>query len=153
MTSATALSLKRNGSGSGGGSTPSPRTQTIQLLDFAGTYLGGRSYKPYGCTPASLNNQIVSDVGYVTITQSGNSLQVRTQGDTATCTFSGVYSQNGQLGATDGTFTCDDGPYGTFGLAAMQWTIGGMSAVIAGRSQYCNFEGVIGGVTDNHFLP
>jgi hypothetical protein len=127
--------------------------QTLRNLNFRGVYLGGILYGLSNCTVASRNGQTVSDTGPLTITQSGTSISLVADGATGRCTFNGTYSQTGQYAYADGSFSCTDGTSGPFSIYGMQWTAYGMSAGLSGRSQFCQFDGAIGGITGNHFLP
>lgn len=127
--------------------------QTLRHINYRGNYLGGVSYETYNCTSSSLNGRVISDAGTLTVSHFGTALSIIASGQTGTCTFSGQYSQRGVLGFTTGDFTCTDGTRGSFLLSGMQWTITGMSAILVGRSQYCDFGGVIGGITAAHTIP
>ena len=126
--------------------TKSLERQTLRLIDFSGIYLGGTDYLLSNCTIASNNNQEVADTGLMTISQSGTSLRITAQGASSTCTFFGTYGQTGSIGSTTGSFSCSDGTNGTFALDGMQWTLFGMSTRLSGRSQFCNFLGILGGI-------
>jgi len=124
--------------------------QTLVAINFAGNYLGGMFWQLSNCTPSSLNGQVFTDTGILTVNQSGSTLTIAAQGYSATCSFGGTYAQDGQMGRTTGTYTCSDGTKGTFTLSAMQWTVAGMSARLDGQSPYCTFSGALGGATGNH---
>ena len=127
--------------------------QTLSTINYRGTYLGGVLYETYNCSPPSLNGRVVSDGGILRISQSGSAITLSAVGQLANCTFTGQYSQRGVLGFTEGNFSCTDGTAGSFILSAMQWTVAGMSAILVGRSQFCEFGGAIGGVTPDHANP
>ncbi|MDQ6619448.1 MAG: hypothetical protein M3Z31_07085 [Pseudomonadota bacterium] len=131
----------------------SVQRETLRLISYQGTYTGATLSQTSGCSQSSLNGQAVADPETITIVHSGSSFSLRAQGIAATCVYSGTYSQAGSLGNVAGTFACADGTNGQFTLFAMQWTVFGMSAGLTGRNQFCQFDGTIGGVTGNHFLP
>ncbi|MCU0694655.1 MAG: hypothetical protein MUF54_25020, partial [Polyangiaceae bacterium] len=124
--------------------------QTLTNMNFSGRYLGGVLYTTYNCLSSSQNGQTIADGGYLSITHSGATVAIVASSQTGTCTFNGLYKQYGVLGKAEGQFTCSDGTRGTFGITAMQWAITGMSGVLYGRSQYCDFEGGLGGITFDH---
>lgn len=124
--------------------------QTLRAIDFSGIYLGGTFYTLTGCKNSSQNGEIITDTGTVTITHTGSRINLTARGNLLTCAFDGAYSQYGSLGSAAGQFNCSDGTSGPFSLLAMQWTIMGMSAIVTGTSQYCSFNGGLGGITGTH---
>ncbi len=133
--------------------TKSLQRQTLVNVNYSGTYLGGTAYTLSGCSNPANNGMNVADSGVLTITQAGTSVHIVAQGSAATCTFNGTYSQSGSLGQTGGNFSCSDGTFGSFTLIAMQWTLFGMTAGLSGQSQFCAFNGVLGGITGTHVAP
>jgi hypothetical protein len=130
--------------------TKSIERQTLRTIDYSGDYFGGFFYTLYDCNPASNNGQLVTDSGLVTVVHSGSNMKITAQGQKTTCTFTGGYSQHGSVGTTNGTFSCSDGTKGPFDLIAMTWSPFGMSGGVTGASQFCKFEGGLGGTTGAH---
>lgn len=125
----------------------------LRNVNFTGLYLGGLFYLTSGCASSAQNGQTVIDSGAIAINQNGAAIVLQAQGSSRTCTFTGTYTQIGQLGSVDGTFSCTDGAAGPFGLRGVQWTIYGMTAGLVGATQSCSFEGAFGGITPNHLSP
>jgi hypothetical protein len=65
---------------------------------------------------------------------------------TATCRFSGDYSQQGRFGASSGTFSCSDGNAGTYSLTEIEASLYGFFARYSGTERGCSVQGRIGGV-------
>ena len=125
--------------------------QTLSTVNYSSTYAGGSLWTLSQCVPAASagNGVTQSNSGTLTIVQSGSSFQATAVGPNS-CSFNGAYTQQGSLGHVDGTFSCGTGEVGTFTMFGMQWTLFGMSAGITGRSQFCTFTGVVGGMTGMH---
>lgn len=131
--------------------TKNLQRQTLQNLNFTGTYLGGTVYTTYNCTIPSNNNKTFVESGVLTVSQVGNSFQVVADGQSTDCSFNGPYAQTGSLGlVSNGAYSCTDGTRGTFTMNRIQWTMYGMTAGIFGSNQYCNFSGYLGGITNSH---
>jgi hypothetical protein len=120
--------------------------QTWANENLTGSYLGGYSFRDANCNPASLNG-VEEAGGILNVTQSGTSIALVLATGTATCSFSGAYSQTGKLGEVDGNFNCSTGAQGVFKLYDLTATISGFTGRVAGSSQFCQFAGYIGGVT------
>jgi hypothetical protein len=71
----------------------------------------------------------------------------------ATCRFNGNYSQEGHLGASSGTFSCDNGVQGTYAIADLEATLYGFFARYSGSERGCNLQGRIGGVRTTILRP
>ena len=81
---------------------------TFRLDDYTGTYRG--LYK----TISDCGSPPVASTSYtdatIMVTQAGNSLTIVTnQSDGNSCTYSGDYTQSGQLGSSVGRFVCTNG--------------------------------------------
>ena len=127
--------------------------QTLRFINFTGVFLGGFVYTYYNCANPAGNNLTITDGGLLTITHSGALIRLVSQGQ-STCTYNGTYLQKGRLGAVGaGSYTCTDGTNGTFAMSTMEWTAVGMTGLVAGQNQFCQFTGYFGGVTGGHLAP
>ncbi len=126
--------------------------QTLSNINFSSQYAGGTVYQLSQCIPSqsSNNGRTISDTGLLTVVQSGTSFHMDAVGQDANCSFNGTYLQNGSLGQVNGNYSCLTGEVGTFTMYAMQWTLYGMTAGVTGQSQFCRFNGFLGGITGLH---
>lgn len=127
--------------------------QFLQLLDFSGLYLGGVQYQLYNCSISGYNGQIVTEAGTISIDHAGTAFHMSAAANSGSCVFNGTYAQTGSLGEVEGTYSCSDGTVGTFGIAGMQWSLVGMSALMVGKNQICEFAGIAGGITTSRIFP
>ena len=120
---------------------------TWKLEDFSGEYYGGFVYDlspTHGPCVAGHSE----DLGPLTITQNGAaSLVMSIQGSVRTCTFTGDYSQLGHMGASRGTFLCNQGGLsGTYTGFELEEGAQGVSGRIIGETSSCHLEGRFGAV-------
>jgi len=134
--------------------TKNIQRQTLRNVNFTGPYLGGTIYTFFGCVNPANNNTVIQDSGILNIFHSGASFRIVAQGQFAVCTFNGTYSQTGRLGNVNGgTYSCTDGTIGTFSMNTLEWTVMGMSGLVTGQNQFCQFSGYFGGITNAHLTP
>jgi hypothetical protein len=119
---------------------------TIQNLNYSGAFVGTMGYVTSACAVPADNNEVFADVGLMTITHGGSSLSIKFEGMESTCTLGGTYAQTGRYGSAKGSVSCADGSSGTFELAGMEWTLGGMTTMLQGHSAGCTFTGAITGL-------
>jgi hypothetical protein len=115
--------------------------QTLRNNDLEGKYLGGTSDITYDCTPSTRNNILTEDGGGITITQNGDLVTIKTP----TCTFTGTYAQNGQVGSIDASYSCNTGAVGTLTFSEIYVETTGLIGRYVGRDDTCSFAGSIGG--------
>ncbi|MFO1412840.1 MAG: hypothetical protein U1F10_02800 [Burkholderiales bacterium] len=92
---------------------------TFRHKDWSGVYRGVNrtSYRDCqgGTTPA-----VTYDDGLIDVEHAGSAFRMWVEGKKATCTYTGSYQQVGRLGIVSGTYTCADGPSGTFTLRGLE---------------------------------
>lgn len=124
--------------------TKQVRRQTFRANDMAGSYRGYRVTKPTSCPSApDLTSTVHTDL---TITQIGTAVTMTTQNNLPNCNYSGTYSQEGHMGAVNGTFTCSNSTSGTFAMTEIEVGVRGFLARFSGTDQGCPIFGHIGGV-------
>ena len=133
--------------------TKAIQRQTLVNVNYSGQYLGFNLYTSSNCANPANNGVTTADPAILTVVQTGTSFQITAQGQSTTCTFNGTYSQQGLIGAVNGTFSCSDGTSGPFTLIGIQWTLFGMTAGVSRQGQTCAYTGYLGGVTGNHLAP
>jgi len=118
----------------------------IRYDDISGSYYGGFVYTLSGCTNPA-NNGPTTEFSAIQVSQNGLNVTIHESIATGgSCNYLGTYSQAGQMGALNGTFTCSNGAIGTFQAFEMQVTISGISGRFVGKNQFCNTSGRFGGV-------
>ena len=126
--------------------TKTVQRQTWANENYTGNYLGGYSFRDVNCNPNSLNG-VEEAGGLMAVTHNGSSLTVALATAGGSCTFAGNYSQTGKLGQVSGNFSCATGAQGTFTMFEMTPTISGFTGRVVGASQFCQFDGFLGGIT------
>ena len=118
--------------------------QTWAVNDSSGAYEGARQIvsgsSSTGCNIGS------SSFSNVQIAQSSNTFAMTGNLAGSTCRFNGDYSQQGHMGASTGSFSCDNGVQGTYALADIETTLYGFFARYSGTERGCTVQGRIGGV-------
>lgn len=125
--------------------TKAIRRQTWALNDATGSYDGFRTIVSAsggtGCGPNT------NSFSFLQVLQGPTSLGMNWTFDrTAVCRSAGSYSQEGHLGSSSGSFSCDDGRQGTYTLSELETTLYGFSARYNGTENGCTIQGRIGGV-------
>ena len=122
-----------------------------QLLtndDFNGAYRGATHEDLTGCfNPAS--NGAIEQNTTLNITQSGTAATVSGAfGSGGFCTYNGTFTQAGQLGQIDGSYSCNSGDFGSFTIFEMQVNISGVTARLVADSSAtgCHVSGRLGGM-------
>lgn len=115
-------------------------TFTAQTL--VGSYIGATSDITYDCTDPTRNNLKTTDAGSFTIAQEGADLVLRFP----TCTYTGQYVQQGQIGQVDAIYECTNNAIGEVKFTGMQTAKGGIVGNYTGRDKSCFFRGNIGGM-------
>jgi len=115
-------------------------TFTAQTL--VGTYIGASSDITYDCKDPLRNNLVTTDPGQFTIAQEGGDLVLRLP----TCTYTGQYAQQGQIGQVDAIYACTNNAVGEIKFTGMQTAKGGIVGNYTGRDNSCSFRGNIGGM-------
>lgn len=117
--------------------------QTLRTENMVGSYLGGTSDVASECLVPGENGLITEDPGVITITQPGGQTII----GAPTCTFVGLYVQQGQMGRiNDGTYTCNTGAAGTVQFTELYVEQSGFVGKYTGHDNSgCNFTGNIGG--------
>ena len=108
------------------------QTKTVQRLTFryknwSGLYRGVARANYRDCSPA-FTPAFTYDDGLVDIEHEGAEFRMWFEGKKAACMYTGTYTQHGRVGSVSGSYTCADGPSGTFtlkGLESTERTFGG----------------------------
>ena len=92
----------------------------IAVDDYSGNYGGSLHQENTGCSDPT-RNAITEVPAVVVISQTASSIDLAT-GDINfnICEYTGTLSQNGQMGAIAGTFTCSDSEHGSFSVSELQ---------------------------------
>lgn len=124
--------------------TKAVQRQTWAANDASGTYEGARTILSggggTGCSPGT------SSFSNVQLAQTSTGFAMNGTLAGSACRFNGSYSQDGHLGASSGSFSCDNGLQGTYALAEIETTLYGFSARYSGTERGCTLQGRIGGV-------
>jgi len=126
--------------------TKSLQRYLIRYDDISGSYYGGFVYTLSGCTNPA-NNGPTAEFSAIQVSQNGLNVTIHESiASGGSCNYLGTYSQAGQMGAINGTFTCSNGAIGTFQAFEVQVTISGIGGRFVGKNQFCNTSGRFGGV-------
>lgn len=115
---------------------------TFAAQTLVGKYIGATSDVTYDCTNPARDGLVTTDPGPFTIAQEGGDLVLRFP----TCTFTGTYTQQGQIGAVDSTYTCTHLGVGETRFTSMRADQGGITGVYEGHDKFCRFRGNVGGM-------
>ena len=119
----------------------------VTRLTFAaqspvGDYVGATSDVTYDCEDPKHNGRITDDPGPFTIRQEDGGIVLRFP----TCTFTGTYTQQGQIGQVDSTYECTHQGRGETRFTSLRADQGGITGVYEGRDRFCRFRGNVGGM-------
>jgi|KBSSwiStaDraftv2_1062776.scaffolds.fasta_scaffold02139_7 hypothetical protein len=115
---------------------------TFAAQSLVGTYIGGTTDITFDCKDPARNNLLTADPGQFEISEEAGNLVLRLP----SCTFTGPYTQQGQIGRVDTTYQCKSQAVGTVVFTGMQVEKGGIVGNYTGRDNSCSFRGNIGGV-------
>jgi hypothetical protein len=116
--------------------------------DFTAEYYGGLDYSVSGCSDPTSNGYF-EQFGPLHVDHSlvnSMTLVAHSQFTTATCTFTGAYTQAGHMGAVTGSFDCGGGVTGPMQVFEMERTGSGMTARFVAQSGSCTVVGRLGGL-------
>ena len=115
--------------------------------NFSGAYRGAAHEDVVGCNNPSFNGTSEQN-STLTITQSGTAASVSGTFGNGVCTYSGTFSQAGQMGQIDGSFSCNSGDFGSFSIYEMQVNTSGVTARLSSVSTPlgCRVSGWLGGM-------
>lgn len=126
------------------------RRQTWRSVDITGEFHLNRVLRQHNCGGFNTGNEpSVNEPATMTVTRSGNSVQIVTRPvapSTQACTFTGALSQEGRMSAVEGTYSCNEGSSGSFSLREIevsQW--GFMARIFVNNFQGCHRHGHFGG--------
>lgn len=126
-------------------------------VDIAGEFAMNRVWRTYGCNNAPQLGPVVSDAGTMSISVSGDSVQMVTRpasAAAATCTYSGTRRQTGHLVTVGGQYTCTDGSAGPYNFSEIEVSTSGIMGRIVANDNVCTRQGHLGGVrTTVNFPP
>ena len=118
--------------------------QLTRTDNFNGAFLGATHQQVVGCVTQSLNG-ILEQTGPIEIVQNSSGISVTAGG----CVFSGRFSQAGQFGSLNGTYTCSGGDVGTGRVYEMIVGIHHVSArfdTISTGARGCQSSGYLAGI-------
>lgn len=115
---------------------------TFAAQTLVGDYIGATSDVTYDCKDPARNGLVTTDPGPFTIRQEGGDLVLRFP----TCTFTGRYAQQGQIGEVDSIYECTHFGVGETRFTSMRAEQGGITGVYEGRDKSCRFRGNVGGM-------
>ena len=118
---------------------------TWRVNELGGQYLGAVAGTLSNC-PSPVNNGLTEESVRLVLTQTSTSLTIQSTGNTATCTMSGSYRQEGRMGSMGGPYVCTNGTAGSFSAIEIEANPQGFSARLNTSTNNCNFSGRIGGV-------
>jgi hypothetical protein len=123
--------------------------QTFTANNLGGTFLGGLTANASGCSTTA----ILAFDHFTASHSSANQVSIPVQffagnGQAATCTFNGAYTQAGKMGNVAGNWSCTTGNAGSFTISQIDVTQTGWSGRFNGNDQFCGYSGFFGGVKD-----
>ena len=122
--------------------------QLLVYDDFNGAYRGATHEDISGCFNPAFNGAIEQNTT-LNITQSGTAVTVSGAfGNGGFCRYNGTFSQAGQMGQVDGSYSCNSGDFGSFTILEMQVNISGVTARLIADSNPlgCHVSGWLGGM-------
>jgi hypothetical protein len=119
--------------------TKNIQRQTLVNNNLGGTYLGTTQDLTSNCANNADNGTRTSDVGTITVTHTGTSVTIQAP----TCTYTGVYGQDGQAGTVAGTYTCTNGASGSVTFYDLRTEVSGLLGRYTGQDASCSFNGNI----------
>jgi len=114
---------------------------TLRSNDLTGDYMGGTSDVTIGCANPSNNTVYTDAAGPITVTQTGTNVTLKTD----SCTFTGTYTQTGQVGAVAGNYSCTGGTSGPFTMFDIRVETSNISGRYLLRNQLCSRDGNFSG--------
>lgn len=136
--------------------TKSITRQTWRTNNLTGNYIGGLTAQATNCNGVANGPVLIFYELHVQQNDTQATLTVNFSdagGKPATCTFTGLYQQSGQLGSLGGSWGCSftSGSPSTTGSYAMSEIAGsanGFNAKFTGSDNLCTYDGFFGGVRD-----
>ena len=128
----------------------SVRRQTWAAADITGEFHLNRVLRTHRCggVPNRGDEPSINEPGVMTVTQSGQTIQVATRPvapATLACTYTGTLSQEGRMSRVEGTYSCNDGTSAPFTLSEIEvskWGfIGRISTFMPGCFRHGHFGG------------
>ena len=117
--------------------------------DFSGHFFGGVHQTVAGCSNPAFNGTSEL-VGTLNIAQTGQAVTITNSPSSGpVCTFIGTLNQLGQMGAVQGTYSCNTGDIGTFQTFEMQvnpTTVSGRFSLSSSNVPGCQATGYFGGM-------
>ncbi len=116
---------------------------TFAANSITGSYIGATTDVTYDCANASRNGEVTTDPGAFTIALEEGKMVMRFP----TCTVDGTFTQQGQVGAFEGTYACTHGGNGMIKFTGLRSEKGGIVGNYTGRDDFsCSFRGNVGGM-------
>jgi hypothetical protein len=92
---------------------------TFRQKDWSGLYRGVNRMNYRDCQGDYVAPYIYDD-GLIDVEHNGSEFKMWFDGKKAACMYTGSYLQVGRIGIVSGTYTCADGPSGTFTLRGLE---------------------------------
>jgi len=130
--------------------------QTWKVNQLAGNYFGGLTASGTNCGNGVTNGNVLI-VGPMVVQHTGGqsdttqvtmNVQFVSSNQNQQCTFTGPYTQSGQLGSITGNWGCTTNNQGSFTLTSIQANVNGLTGRFHGSDQYCTYDGYFGGPRD-----
>jgi hypothetical protein len=139
--------------------TKSLQRQTWKGNVLTGNYIGGLTANGTSCRNGVNNGPILINgeltIGHSNFTSPTFRIQFfNANGAAGTCTFNGVYGQEGKMGKVDnGSYSCSvQGSstvlQGTYILRQVEANTNGVTSRFLGQDQNCSYDGFFGGIKD-----
>jgi hypothetical protein len=128
--------------------TKAIQRQTLTFDNFGGTYQG-MFKQVLTCTNPTQNGTFDVPVSMTISHAAGMTFTMISTGQSATCTYTGTYGQDGRMGrVSGGTYSCTDGTAGSFQFFEMYVNITGFSSRGTFQNQTCSATFHLGGVRE-----
>ena len=122
--------------------------ESLVLDDYRGNYTIGAHWLATACNSQAGDGDTAGPMNLV-VNQNGSSMSMNwTLPSGAVCTYSGPYTQNGELGAFSANYSCSNGDVGPLEMFEMTNRVGMISARVSGQSTNlgCTYSGYFSGV-------
>ena len=115
--------------------------------NFSGVYRGATHEEVTACINPTFNGTSEQNTT-LNFSQSGTAATVTGTFGNGFCTYNGTFSQAGQMGQIDGSFSCTGGDFGNFTIYEMQVNTSGVTARLTSDSTPlgCHVSGWLGGM-------
>jgi hypothetical protein len=92
---------------------------TFRQKDWSGLYRGVNRMNYRDCV-GGYTPPFIYDDGLIDVEHNGSEFRMWFDGRKSACMYTGTYQQTGRIGVVSGTYSCADGPSGTFTLRGLE---------------------------------